>query len=108
MCVQDKYWEVGKAIMTTFRDYGYRYNPRTKCRLMYLINDMGMEVFFSQKAPFPIFKVLYLADLQSEHTSPLISQNLCKAFLLKSQLHTASLFLVTLCSSKCTSSFYTN
>ena len=56
MCVQDKYWEVGKAIMTTFRDYGYRYNPRTKCRLMYLINDMGMEVFFSQKAPFPLFK----------------------------------------------------
>jgi sulfite reductase beta subunit-like hemoprotein len=53
MCAQDKYWEVGKAIMTTFRDYGYRYNPRTKCRLMYLINDMGMEVFlFFSKGTF--------------------------------------------------------
>jgi ferredoxin-nitrite reductase len=47
---QDKYWEVGKAIMTTFRDYGYRYNPRTKCRLMYLINDMGMEAFRAEVA----------------------------------------------------------
>ena len=42
---QDKHWEVGAAIMTTFRDFGYRYNPRTKCRLMYLIDDMGIQGF---------------------------------------------------------------
>ncbi len=24
---QDKHWEVGYAIMTTFRDFGYRYIP---------------------------------------------------------------------------------
>jgi len=47
---QDKYWEVGAAIMTTFRDYGYRYNPRTKCRLMYLINDMGIDAFRAEVA----------------------------------------------------------
>jgi len=47
---QDKYWEVGAAIMTTFRDYGYRYNPRTKCRLMYLINDMGIDTFRAEVA----------------------------------------------------------
>ena len=41
----DKSWEVSEAIMTTFRDYGYRYNPRTKCRLMYLIDDMGIDGF---------------------------------------------------------------
>ena len=41
----DKSWEVGDAIMTTFRDFGYRYNPRTKCRLMYLIDDMGIDGF---------------------------------------------------------------
>ena len=29
----DKYWELGEAILTTYRDYGYRYNPRGKCRL---------------------------------------------------------------------------
>jgi ferredoxin-nitrite reductase len=47
---QDKHWEVGYAIMTTFRDFGYRYNPRTKCRLMYLINDMGMQAFRDEVA----------------------------------------------------------
>jgi len=41
----DKSWEVSEAIMTTFRDFGYRYNPRTKCRLMYLIDDMGTDGF---------------------------------------------------------------
>ena len=47
---QDKHWEVGAAIMTTFRDFGYRYNPRTKCRLMFLINDMGIEAFRAEVA----------------------------------------------------------
>jgi len=47
---QDRYWEVGAAIMTTFRDYGYRYNPRTKCRLMFLINDMGIDAFRAEVA----------------------------------------------------------
>jgi ferredoxin-nitrite reductase len=41
----DKHWQVGEAIMTTFRDFGYRFNPRTKCRLMYLIDDMGIDGF---------------------------------------------------------------
>ena len=41
----DKSWEVGEAILTTFRDFGYRFNPRTKCRLMYLIDDMGLDGF---------------------------------------------------------------
>jgi ferredoxin-nitrite reductase len=41
----DKSWEVAAAIMTTFRDFGYRFNPRTKCRLMYLIDDMGIQAF---------------------------------------------------------------
>lgn len=46
----NKHWELGDAILTTFRDYGYRYNPRTKCRLMYLIDDMGMDLFRSEVA----------------------------------------------------------
>jgi len=47
---QDKHWELGAAILTTFRDFGYRYNPRTKCRLMYLINDMGIDGFRAEVA----------------------------------------------------------
>lgn len=46
----DKHWEVGEAIMTTFRDFGYRYNPRTKCRLMFLIDNMGITAFREEVA----------------------------------------------------------
>jgi len=47
---QDKYWPLGDAILTTFRDYGYRYNPRTKTRLMFLIDDMGIDLFREEVA----------------------------------------------------------
>lgn len=47
---QDKHWEVGAAILTTFRDFGYRYNPRTKCRLMFMIDDMGIDAFRAEVA----------------------------------------------------------
>jgi len=46
----DKHWELGAAIMTTFRDFGFRYNPRTKCRLMFLIDNMGMDAFRAEVA----------------------------------------------------------
>jgi len=46
----EKHWELGAAIMTTFRDFGFRYNPRTKTRLMFLIDNMGMEAFREEVA----------------------------------------------------------
>ena len=42
--------DLGHAILTTFRDFGYRYNPRSKCRLMFLINDMGLAAFRDEVA----------------------------------------------------------
>jgi ferredoxin-nitrite reductase len=46
----EKHLDLGHAILTTFRDYGYRYNPRSKSRLMFLINDMGLEAFRAEVA----------------------------------------------------------
>ena len=33
---------------------GYRYNPRSKSRLMFLINDMGLEAFRAEVTSAPI------------------------------------------------------
>jgi len=46
----EQHLALGHAILTTFRDYGYRYNPRSKTRLMFLINDMGLDAFRAEVA----------------------------------------------------------
>ena len=38
-------WEVGASILTVLRDWGYRYNPRTKSKLAFLLDDMGAAAF---------------------------------------------------------------
>jgi ferredoxin-nitrite reductase len=63
----DKYWEVGAAIMTVFRDFGYRYNPRTKNRLMYLLDDMGVPLFREMVAER--YKTATGEDLPTEGSS---------------------------------------
>ena len=50
----DKSWEVSEAIMTTFRDFGYRYNPRTKCRSliqMHAYMHACMRATYMHKGP---------------------------------------------------------
>lgn len=64
---QANYWAVGEAIMTVYRDFGYRYNPRTKCRLMYLLDDMGVPLFREKVAER--YKAATGEEMHTEGTS---------------------------------------